>query len=270
MKMSQGDLVAAVQKKKEWLVYSYSFSKNRIVRNSSRKYLELLDSNEMHHFKKTNNFNEKQYKPSKDKFYIYGPNSESKPSESYHDFNIVFTKPIDNVPNVFKSNILYLNSVFYKSRVENNPEYLEEITSSYQKLFVSCRNSKLNFPFERSKFPIGSHIASPMALGRILYDLRFRYGNITCVIEGFDFYLEQESYKNYYPSLTKTEDNKINEQIICKGLADHDFLFNFLYVKDLCKDFEIIDSSEFKKKISLSPIQYIETLSTNRDFKTLR
>jgi hypothetical protein len=124
----------------------------------------------------------------------------------------------------------------------------------------------LEKPIIRANFPIGDNIASPMALGRLLYNLMMKYGSFTCVIEGFDFYLDKKMYASYYPSLSM---DKNQEQLICSGLAAHDSLYNFLYAKELVKKLDIIDSQDFKALVEMSGKLYLEELSKIRDFKTL-
>ena len=136
-------------------------------------------------------------------------------------------------------------------------------------VYVHCRESNLSKPFKRAKFPLGDNIAGPMALGRILYNLIQEYGEFTCVIEGFDFYLDRQGYQGYYPSLFRNSSNTTREQIICSGLANHDALYNFLYVKKKAENLNILDSREFKKILKLSGEGYLSELAKTRNFRSL-
>ena len=62
----------------------------------------------------------------------------------------------------------------------------------------------------------------------------------------------------------------ISEQAICGGLADHDALYNFLFVKEMVQRLDIIDSNEFNRIINLRPEDYLDQLSKARKFEALR
>ena len=114
---------------------------------------------------------------------------------------------------------------------------------------------------------MSENLASPMALGRLLYNLVMEYGVFSCVIEGFDCYLDKGMYASYYPTLSK---DKRQEQLICSGLAGHDALYNFLYIKEVAGMLDITDSVDFKKIIGMSGRLYLDKLSQIRKFETLR
>jgi hypothetical protein len=267
--LSTKNLIKSVEIKITWAEYSIRHSMSSKARFTARQFLTLLANYGMY----TKNISKinliKASKISNENFYIYGPNANNKPLIQYSDYTIIYCKPIDNSEFYFRKNMLFLNSIYYRSKVSINPSLKSDLEKKYNQIFVSCRESNLEKPFIRSLFPIGDSLASSMALGRILYNLIRLYGKFNCVIEGFDFYLESETYKPYYPTLTKDSEDRINEQRICKGLADHDAVYNFLYVKHLLQNINLIDSAFFKDIIQLNANQYLEKLNEHRDFSSL-
>ena len=249
----------SIGSKIRWAEFQLKFSVSLRSRLTAKKFLHLL-------------FNDKKYsskidlksklytKKSNKFFYIFGPNSGSLPKNKYKDFTLVLPKPIeDNLS--FSEKLLFLNSMYYNKKVIKNTEIEKDILKNYDKIFISCRTSEISRPFIRSKFPIGDNLCSSMGLGRILYNLLETYGHFTCVIEGFDFYLKENSYKKYYPSLIHG-----NEYQVVKGLHDHDALFNFLYVKDLLQSVNLIESQEFCEIMSLDSETYLSRLSKVRGY----
>ena len=107
-----------------------------------------------------------------------------------------------------------------------------------------------------------------MGFGRILYHLILNNGKVNCIVDGYDMYVEEESYSKYYPTLTR-QNNKLNEAMIVQGLADHDFIYDFLKVKELVKNVNIIDSDRFLDIINMPVSRYLEKIATVRNFKLL-
>jgi hypothetical protein len=272
--LSNNNLSAAVLKKNKWAEFILKNSSSAKFRWSARNYLSLLSRHGFYSMSgdacntviNSSVLNRK----SKLKFYIYGPNASSAPDEKYKDYIIVFLKPIDIDVSQYKGSILFINGIYYRSVVSGNSSLRNKLIEKYLKIIVSCKTSTLDEPFQRAKFPMGENIASPMALGRLLYNLVMSHGVFSCVIEGFDFYLDRDMYASYYPSLARDKNNSINEQLICSGLASHDALFNYLYIKDIVGMLDLVDSTEFKKIIGMDGGEYLCELSKVRKFETLR
>ena len=53
------------------------------------------------------------------------------------------------------------------------------------------------------------------------------------------------------------------------GLADHDAIYNFLFVKEMLNHIDVIDSAEFLDYVNLSVEEYIDRLIKQRNFKLL-
>lgn len=273
LSVANNNFTDAIDKKRLWAEYIMRHSKGLKSKWTAKNYLTLLQKNNL------NGKNVVSYdhvvsplitkKKSELKFYIYGPNSKNAPSEKYSDHILVFLKPMDFEISNFKGSILFTNGIYYRSVVANSQDIRNHLTSKYMEIIVSCQTSVLTMPFTRAKFPISDHIAAPMALGRLLYNLMYAHGNFSCVIEGFDFYLSKEMYGSAYPSLARQADNSINEQLICSGLAAHDALYNFLYVRELVSFLNLEGSESFKSLIKMDGHTYLNELSSVRNFKTL-
>ena len=76
-------------------------------------------------------------------------------------------------------------------------------------------------------------------------------------------------YASYYPSLTRIK-GKVDERIICDSLADHDALFNFLYVKEVCEYLNVHDSNDFRELCAKSGDWYLSKLQKIRKFELLK
>ena len=202
-------------------------------------------------------------------FYIYGPNAESKPSTDYAGYTLVLTKPIDVNVAAFSDSILFVNSMYF-AKMSREAPLRDGLIAKYGQIFVGCRHAEVSKPFVRAKFQVGDHIGSSMALGRVLYNLIRTYGSFRCVIEGFDLYLGATAYGAYYPHLARNSDTTISERVICKALADHDALYNFLYVKEMVERVELVDSPVLRGIVQMSAEQYLERLGRVRNFASLR
>ena len=154
--------------------------------------------------------------------------------------------------------------------VSDNLILRNDLIKKYEQIIVSCRTSIIRDPFKRAKFPLGENIAGCMGLGRLLYNLLMSHGVFTCVIEGFDCYLDSEMYSSYYPSLARDKNFLVDEQVICSGLAGHDPLFNFLYLKEVLEMVKIVDSRALKDIVKMTGKEYLLELSKVRKFETLQ
>ena len=65
------------------------------------------------------------------------------------------------------------------------------------------------------------------------------------------------------------KNNRIDEQQIVQSLADHDPLYNFLFVKELSSYVNFIKSSRFIKIVNMTGNKYLEELASARDFRLL-
>jgi len=266
--LSKNELVEAVYKKNIWAETVLEKSYSLRSRLNAKAYLSLLS--EYGFFKsEIDRLNCEFRKETNKKFYIYGPNAKSEPSLKYKDYTLVLMKPMKSDSLTFQEKLLFINSSYYVDVVSKDSNIKRELIDNHDKVYVSCRESVLDNNFYRAKFPLVDNISGAMGLGRVLYNLMHTYGKFSCVVEGFDFYLDGVPYGDYYPSLTRQKDNSLSEQVICSGLAYHDALYNFLYVKSIINHLEVIDSYDFKKVIANTGKEYFSALSKARNFRTL-
>ena len=258
----------AISKKNRWAELAAERSLSKVSRQSARRYLGLL-SKYGHYKREFGHPATRQVSESSNKFYLFGPNAGAGPSEKYKDYTLITMKPVATEIGSFNKKILFMNSEYYNSVICKNEPLASELEKKYGAIYVSCREAKLNRPFVRSKFPIGDALASPMALGRVLYNLVAMHGRFECIIEGFDFYLEPMTYSGYYPTLNRNKKNVVSEQAVCSSLADHDALYNFLFVKEIIQNINVVDSHDFKTLMMLTGEAYLEKLSKSRDFSSL-
>lgn len=203
------------------------------------------------------------------RFYLYGPNAGSPPSAQYSDFTIVLPKPSEFDVSRFAGSILFVNSM-YHAKLTRDAALRSSVVEKYDRVFVSCRETDLSPPFVRAKFPMGGDIGGAMALGRILFNLVRAHGRFTCVIEGYDLYLQRDAYAPYYPHLARDHASTINERVICKALEDHDALYNFLYLKQIVATLDVVDSEPFMRIMRMTADEYLSALASVRDFGSLR
>ncbi len=267
--LANNNLYAAVLKKNQWAEFALRNSMSLMSRFDARGYLSLLSRHGFYSMKCAGSKTGIEMTSEK-KFYIFGPNANSMPSSKYKEYALVLTKPIDVDVGLYKEAILFLNSVYYNNIVCNNDILKNEIINKYGQIYVSCRQAVLSEPFIRSKFPMGSNIASAQGLGRVLYNLIRRYGKFSCVIDGFDLYLKPTAFSSYYPTLLRDKTGTLSEAAICHTLVDHDALYNFLYVKEMVGMLDIVDSLDFKRIIELDGKRYLDELSKSRNFTLLR
>lgn len=264
-KLSKKDLKGSIDVKYKMANLILNESYDRKIIENAKQYKKYLSSS-IHQVDYSNN---KQQ--NKKNFYIYGPNSENKPNEKYIDYTIILLKPYPNNLINFKKKYLFINAFYYQNFVSRNKDISNELIKNYDKCLVGANLSNLDNGYESIDLFSQGYFGSLMALGRILFYLNSKYQSYNCVIEGFDFYLNKDPYKNlHYHKLERDINNQISEFVYCLSLAEHDFLYNFMGTKELLNKVNIIDSDKFKKIIKLSRKEYAEKLFENRDFRSLK
>ena len=249
--------------KKDWAKYVIKNSLSDVSIANANLYLSTMDIR--------NPQKEYEVTHAKKKFYIYGPGATSDPNEKYSDYTIIYLKPFPKEREGFNDEILFLNSYYFSNVVEGNLRMIDGLRKRYKNVYVSCMTSNLPNEFERVHLNSPGYIASEMALQRILGFLLQKYGKFDCVIDGFNFYLDKNAYKNNnYHKLTRNKEGMIKEKELCLSLAEHDFLFNFLITKEYMEQVNLIDSHKFRNIIDLDNGVYLEKLFNSRDFTSLK
>lgn len=270
--LGQNDFVSAVGKKNDWANHILRFSSQKHEKSVAKHYLYILSKyryadnvqitdvveNELKNIKKT----------SKEVFYLYGPNCKDLPDLKYKDCTLVVAKDIEENVEKFKDSILFLNHIYYRTKIENNTEFKNKLLNKYGKIYISSMLPIADKEFEHSKMLPSSELCGSMALGRMFYNLILKNGRFDCVIEGYDQYLETEAYSKHYPTLNR-EGNSLDEQKVIQSLSDHDALYNFLILKELSSYINFINSSDFKEIIDMSGNEYIKELVNARNFSLL-
>jgi hypothetical protein len=270
-KLQNNDLKAATEVKIRWSEYTSQYSKSSIEKNCANSFLALcveFNATELPKLPEINTSNENS------KFYIVGPNSSQKNylKEKYKDFHFIYSK--DNTKEIAdnRSKLLFSNAFYYLKRIQGNSEYIEMLQEKYEECYVFSNDSEITNEFEVVRSSSQGNISSLMSLGRILYYLVKQHGYIECIIDGFDLYLSKEPYENLeYDKITRQKNNQINESEICLSLGEHDFIYNFLFLKKICNSYiSLVDSDYFSSIIAMNSDQYIERLIESRNFKSLR
>jgi len=261
-----------VKKKIEWSNFILRNSLIEEEKKAASQYLNILklyrfyDAKKIlvrsNKIKKIKNHKSKSIK----KFYIYGPNSILPPDSKYSKYTIVFTKPTIHDISLFSNSILILNFYTSNQLTKKDKNFL---LKKYDKIYLSGYKKKIKPPFKKFDIGIGGHIASPMALGRILNKFSKMYPNSEFVIEGFDFYMSKNSYSGSILTALPLNFKLLTERLICESLFDHDPLFNFLYVKNIISRLRIKNSQKFLQIMNLSGNQYLTKLCTLRNFHSL-
>ncbi len=268
--LSQDNLHFAIELKEDWANYVKNKSISRKNIANANLYLKTT-SNNQNNSKAEGNLALDKDKGDRKKFYIYGPGSQNEPNPKYKDFTLVLIKPLPENQNYFKNPILFLNSYYFTNIIQGNNKIIDSLIQRHSKIYLSCMTSSLPDGFERVDLVDEGYIASEMSLQRLLDFLYKKYGMYECVIEGFNFYLEKDAYKNQnYHKLTRDAAGRIDEKEMCFSLAEHDFYFNFIRTQEIAKKIDIKDSTEFKKIISLNAFDYVQKLSSSRDFTSLK
>ena len=168
----------------------------------------------------------------------------------------------------FKDSILFINSIYYHNKIKNNRKKRDELLKKYGRIMINSMHYIDDKDIKYSAVPPGSELCGLMGFGRVLYNLILNNGRVNCVVDGYDMYVEEFPYSKYYPTLTR-QNNELNEALIVQGLADHDFIYDFLKVKELMKNVNLIDSDRFSSIINMPLSKYLEKIATVRNFKLL-
>ena len=270
-KLQNNDLKAATEVKALWSKYTSHYSKSSIERKCANSFLGLyIEFNAI----ELAELPEKNINNKNNKFYIVGPNYNQKNllEDKYKDFYFVYSKDNTNENADSRFKLLFSNAFYYLKKIQGNSEYIKKLQDKYAECYVFSNDNKITNQFEIITSSFQGNISSLMSLGRILYYLVKRYGHINCVIDGFDLYLSKRPYKNIeYDKITLQKDNLINETEICLSLGEHDFIYNFLFLKKICNSYiTLVESDPFSSIITMNSDQYIEKLIESRNFKSLR
>ena len=272
---SSEQIIEAVFKKISLVIFKYNYSISKSTKYSASLYISRVV--------KFNCFNEKSNIKSnlinkdlltsyndKNLFYIYGPNSNYAPNKVYNNFNIILTKPLKlKLDNFFKK-LLFVNHTYFIKKLNNNANFQDIILEKYDKITISSRELKRKYPqFNYSKFLTNDSTFSLFMLGNILNSLKKESSNNILVIEGFDNYTKDSIYIDEYPSTVKNKNPDQKEVNYCISIIDHDPLFNLILLKDLSKNFNIINSDKFIDIINLAPKEYLEIIQKRRRFKLI-
>lgn len=256
------DTAFEVKKKLANHICDHSFSYQHRI--DARQYLKVLDgknivSETLLRKTKLKNINEK--------FLILGPNANLNTLHKYKDHTLVLFKPMNLARFNFKKKILFLNSAYFLSNIKDKIEYQNHIASEFDKIYVSHRSSKLPSRFLKARYSVYGNLKGLYAINRLLENLIYEYGNISCNIEGIDFYTKSSLNNSFYDSLVKGTGRGFQEMVYCRGIAKHDALYNFLYCKSLIRQINIQGSDDFLNLMSKNENEYVNLLSKNREFK---
>ena len=252
------------------LIIKESFDTNQI--DNAKKYLSIMSNFESYEndLSLTHNFQRNFDKT----FYIYGPNSIDPPKDKYKNDTIIVFKPDFTNIEKFKNKILFINGSYYINVVMKNDKIKNLILENFDICYVNSNKIDLAPGFVLSEDSVSGHLCSLMGLGRIIFHLKKKYTHFNCIIEGIDFYLSENPYQLKYSVKNSNSIYQLGsvdeyENLICTGLAHHDFIYNFIYTKYLFKNINIIESNDFKEILALDSRNYIKKLLDVRDFKQL-
>jgi len=172
----------------------------------------------------------------------------------------VFLKPFQFRNYNYSNARLYLSGVYYDHVKKEGA--IKSIAENYKEIFVNSTfiESDCDNVTCASK-SIYSYCAGPMALQRVLSDILYNYGKgVEIRIYGFNLYLGREIYSNGYPSLGRNRRGKLKENLYLKGLIMHDAKYNFILLKRIISEFNVIDSEDFIKYVDLSVDCYLKLL----------
>lgn len=271
--LQESDFEGAVRKKSEWANLVLDFSTDNDEKLAVGHYCSVLSKFGYFDAQKHSDSVCKELqnvrKKSEDTFYLYGPNSKSPPNSNYKDCTLVVTKDIEENCHGFRRSILFLNHVYYRTKIANDKGFKSKLLNKYDKIYISSILPIPDKEFEHSDMLPCSELGGSMALGRVLYNLIIKNGRFNCVVEGYDQYLSVDTYSKYYPTLMR-EESTVDERKVVQSLADHDALYNFLIVKLLLKHINLIDSRDFYTTVNISGDQYLKELASVRDFSLLK
>ena len=278
--LSEDNLKKSLDTKLEWSNYVLDNSSCSSSLKNAESYIRLINNNSCVDYEESliNASNKKDTDNmlfNTSSIIIDGPgaNEIDAKNEILKESTLVHLKPFTSDLSIYKYKILYLNSFFYKKQVEDHPKYQLELLKSYDKIYVSCRISKLPNLFTRLPRFAEGNISSPMALGRAIQHLLTKINSekdVKFIVNGFDLYLSKEPYsRQSYIKLTRSISSLIEEKELCLSLAEHDLFYNFKYLKFLSSKISIVDSLSFKRITNMTMNEYIEEISASRDFKSL-
>ena len=169
--------------------------------------------------------------------------------------HVVFNKPI-------KTNLINPEKIFI---VLNNTwgiykkEYLEKYISEFPRAnFISQNKIKNKCTYSEifdsiPDYPLASGLQGVQRATLLALKL-FNVNRIH--IEGFNFFLEDNSYNDWYPSLLEQEhSDKLTG--IYMGTIRHDYLLNFMFMKDLLSKCRMEIHGDIIKYINLNPIDVL-------------
>jgi hypothetical protein len=247
IKMLEGDLEGYLNCKRMWIDYIDKNPFNLDDKKVAHYYKSLLDFNNLNQI----SFTDKSDNSARGNYFLYGPNCDIDPPKNLVNCSLILTKfPL------FKLESLNPPMLFLNSHTSNQFDdgQLMDLSKQYRLILKNNRNiDGINKIVTNPE----SELASSMGLNRILRHLLLTKKNrFSIEIVGFDLYSKESSYSNKILSaISKLDDKKKNFKILT-SLWKHDLIFNFLELKDLCSQIEIINSDDFKKVMSLSLLQY--------------
>ena len=262
--MSREDNVKHKKEKREWAQFVVENSRDQVAIDNAKDYLELIYNYNNYNYK-----NNENCQKTDDIFYIYGPNSNYRPTTKYNNCVIILTKPIDESVSMYKSSKLFLNSYYFNNVVANDTDIKIELLEKYNDVYVSCIHAELGKEFKPIDISKSGYLSGAMALGRVLHTLVMEHGEINCIIEGFDFYLDSKAYNSKYPSSLRKYGGAINERGICQSLIHHDAEYNFLYVKKIASKVKLLKSPKLIDILDMDSDEYMKELFNTRDFSKL-
>ena len=205
--LRKNDFISAIETKNKWAKLILKFSTEKHEKIVAKHYLWILSKYSYADNVLSNDSIEDELKNirknSDKKFYLYGPNSRTLPNVEYKDYTLVVTKDIDKNTHEFNDSILFLNHIYYRTKVANNKDFKDKLLNKYGKIYISSMNPIADKEFEHSKMLPASGLCGTMALGRVLYNLILQNGRFDCVIEVYDQYLSANAYSKYYPTLMR-------------------------------------------------------------------
>lgn len=243
----KNDFKNYIENKKKWIDYVIDNSKNENDLYISKYYKNIL-------YKYFNNISEVKYSNNykNEEYYIYGPNSELAPSTDKSNVKLILTKyPTFEVQN-FSSIIIFLNS--YSSN-QLTPQMFNNLFDKYEIIL------KKEIFQDEAKILLAnpeSEMASSMGLNRILRHLFLTNSDkrLSIKLNGFDLYTKFNIFSGKILSAV-SEMNIINQnKMVLNALWQHDFIYNFLELKDLLLRFDIVESDELLEIVNLDLEEY--------------
>jgi hypothetical protein len=245
-----------VLNKEDWIEYILN---NSNVENDlfvAKYYRVLLDAFVMGDAKgfisnSTNSFED---------YYVYGPNSNKLPELKRKQTSLVLTKyPTFDVSNFTRISI-FLNSY---SADQLDSVMFNELLKKYEiVLKKTSYKSKAKLMLANPE----SELASSMGLNRIIrHLLTENKGKVISIkLDGFDLYTNTKVFSGKILSAVSEMDLNDQNKMVVNALWRHDFLYNFIELKDLASKFNLTDSLELCNIINLTPREYWESVIKRR------